>query len=215
MNQEYLAELDRLQQENEELRGQSQGMQQGVSTMFASEDNENLVRWQLDIKEELERIEHLLKKHIPKRDKEGNEYFAEPEEKDQLFNEWGVNEILNILNWYLCKNIILSNFSIEEVQMRCHQFADEFSDFVFNNYEKMGLDDKDKIKHYPIVFINVVNTVEAAYHRAMAGGERESLRTARSIVQSENLSRFGSTTPLVPQQQPRRQFLRPTTWFKT
>ena len=213
MDQNYLAEIDRLQQENEELRGHNQGMQQGVSTMFASEENENLVRWQLDIKEELERIEHLLKKHVPKTDEQGNEYFDEPKKEDQLFNEWGVNEILNILNWYLCKNIILSNFSIEEVQIRCHQFGEELNDFVFNNYEKMGLDNKDKIKHYPMVIVNIINTVEAAYHRAMAGGERESLRTARSIVQSENLSRIGNMNPVM--QQPKRQFLRPQTWFKT
>ncbi len=180
-------------------------------SMFQQEDNENLVKWQLDIKDELVRIEHLLRKHIPKTDKNGDVYYIEPEEKDKLFNERGVNEILNLLAWYLNKNIILSNFSEEDINQRCKQFALFLKDFIFNNYQNFGLDNKDKIKHYPMVVMNVVNTVEAAYNRALNGGERESLRTARHVMQNEPLNAYGQGMA----QQPRSfSLFKPTTWIK-
>ena len=166
-------------------------------TMFRGENTDNLVKWQLDIKEELARIEHLLRKHVPKVDKKtGEMYYAEPEDGEQLFNETGVNEILNILSWYLNKNIILSNFSESEIKQRCKQFSDYLTNFIFNNYQRFGLNTKEKIKHFPMIVMNLVNTVEAAYNRALNGGERESLRTARQVTQQE---------PIYNQQLPQMQ----------
>lgn len=180
--------LEQLKEKIQEAR-ESQATQKPRSpTMFQPSQNENLVRFQLDIKEELARIEHLLRKHIPKIDDDGNMYYANPDEKDKLFNEKGVNEILNILAWYLNKNIILSNFSEDQILQRCDQFHKELTNFIFNNYQEFGLDTKDKIKHFPMVVTNIVNTVEAAYFRAMNGGERESLREARQVTQSEPLN---------------------------
>lgn len=203
---------DLIRKEEEWNEQEDQAPQFSAPSMFQQEDNENLVKWQLDIKDELVRIEHLLRKHIPKTDKNGDIYYVEPAEKDRLFNERGVNEILNLLAWYLNKNIILSNFSEEDINQRCKQFAYFLKDFIFNNYQNFGLDNKDKIKHYPMVVMNVVNTVEAAYNRALNGGERESLRTARHVMQNEPLN------PYMGQGmgQPQKSFslLKPTTWIK-
>ena len=209
----YLAQLEeQVLQERENARLSQQGM---AATMFGGAENENLVKWQLDIKEELQRIEHLLRKHVPKRDSNGQEYFAEPEKKDQLLNEHGVNFILNLLGWYLNKNIILSNFDDEQINLRVHQFARELTNYLHNNYEKMGLNNTDKLKEVPLLVLNLVNTVEAAYNRALHGGERESLRTARSVHQTEPLGGFG-----YPQQQvmpPTKKFslMNPTSWTKS
>jgi len=200
-------ELDKQQQQTKDVQ------QAYASTIFDPADNENLIKWQLSIKEELARIEHLLRKHVPKIDTEGNEYYADPEPGNELFNEVGVNEILVVLNWYLTKNIILSNFSEEQIDMRMHQFGNYFTDFIFNNYEKFGLDNKDKMKHYPMVVMNVINTIEAAYYRALNGGERESLRTARTVTQTEPLGGMNQTQHM-PQfnQQKNFSLFKPTTW---
>lgn len=186
-------------------------------TFFKNEEQDNLIRWQLDIHEELERIEHLLRKHIPKTDKKGRVYFQAPEEKDQLFNETGINEILNLLAWYLNKNILLSNFKEEEIKIRCLQFHTQLTDFIFNNYQKFGLDNQEKIKHYPMVVMNITNTVEAAYNRALNGGERNSLRTARSVIQNDNMNMMGGmggySGMMIPQQK-KFSLFKPTTWGK-
>jgi hypothetical protein len=211
--EQYLAQLEA--QIAEERARSAQMNQQMASTMFNAEDSENLIRWQLDIKEELERIEHLLRKHIPKRDEDGNEYFIESSKENQLFNETGVQEILNILAWYLNKNIILSNYDADQIDLRVHQFGRALTNFIFLNYEKFGLDTSDKIKHFPMVVLNIVNTVEASYNRALKGGERESLRTARTVMQSEPIGGmgYGSKYPMIkPPTSKKFSLIKPSTW---
>ena len=212
MNQEAMNYISQLETQIQAQEAQKTQMSQSMATMFSKDDNANLVKWQIDIAEELERIEHLLKKHIPKTDeKSGQMYWAEPAKEDKLFNEYGVQEILNILAWYLNKNIILSRFDAEEINIRMNQFSSELIDFIFTNYEKFGLDDKEKIKHFPMVVMNIVNTVEAAYHRALEGGERNSLRTARTVHQTEGVA---MGMPGQGQEQKKFNILKPTTWTR-
>ena len=192
IDEQYLQQMEESIRQSELEKAQMNRTM--ASTMFSSDENENLVKWQLDIKEELERIEHLLRKHIPKRDKNGNEYFINPTKENQLFNEHGVNFILNLLGWYLNKNIILSNFDQEQIDQRVHQFSKELSNYIHNNYEKMGLDNHDKQKEVNMIIMNLVNTIEAAYNRALHGGERESLRTARTVHQNEAMMQRGMPT---------------------
>jgi len=191
MDQDELAYLQQMENQLRIAEDQKVQMSQGIAaTMFNSEQNDNLIKWQLDIKDELERIEHLLRKHIPKIDSKGKEYYIESSSENQLFNENGVQEILNILAWYLNKNIILSNFDEEQINLRVKQFGMFLTDFIFINYERFGLDTPEKIKHFPMVIMNLINTVEAAYNRALNGGERNSLRTARTVTQSEPIGGF-------------------------
>lgn len=181
---------------------------QGSPSMFYPENSENLIKWQLDIKEELTRIEHLLRNHIPKTDSRGNVYYVEPPASEKLFNEKGVNEILNLLNWYLNKNIILSNFSEPTINERCQEFQKRLADLVHNNYQDFGLDTKKKIKHVPMIVMNLTNTVEAAYNRALNGGERESLRTARTVTQNEPMMNQND----ISMQQRKWSPFKPSTW---
>ncbi len=210
--------IEKLEQEIDLQAQNNQAVQQAyASNIFDPTENENLIKWQLSIKDELTRIEHLLRKHVPKVDKDGNEYYAEPDPENQIFNETGVNEILIILSWYLNKNIILSNFSEEQIAMRMHQLGNYLTDFIFNNYENFGMDNKEKIKHYPMIVMNIINTVEAAYNRSLNGGERESLRTARTVTQTEPIGGYGQQQfPHMQGAAPQSKFslFKPTTWSK-
>ncbi len=185
--------------------------QERGATLFGTEYQENLVRWQLDIKEELKRIEQLLRKRIPKYNQDGQEYFIDPKEEDQLFNEHGINFILNLLGWYLNKNFILSNFDEEQINMRVHQFSTELTNYIHNNYQTMGLDTIDKLKEVNMVIMNLVNTIEATYNRALGGGERESLRTARTVHQTEPLGGYQGQNQVQPSSK-KTSFLNPMTW---
>lgn len=208
---EELAQL-RLLEAERQIKREEMSNTRNAPTLFSEENYDNLIKWQLDIKEELARIEHLLRKHVPKTDTEGNIYYEEPTKENQLFNEMGINEIMNLLAWYLNKNIILSNFGEDEIKIRCWQFSQYLSDFIFNNYQKFGLDTKEKIKHYPMIVMNVTNTIEAAYNRALNGGERESLRTARQVHQSEPISNpYGTQNNRFHSQQ-KKSLFKPWTW---
>lgn len=208
--QQYLNYIRGLKNDVEDEKTRAiEARKMAASTMFNSEENQHIVKWQLDVKEELERIEHLLRKHIPKRDSDGNEYFIEAKQVDKVLNEKGVNEILNCLGWYLNKNIILSDFTDDEISLRVEQFGIEFSDFLFNNCEAFGMDTADRKKHYPILVMNVVNMIEAAYHRALYGNERNSFRTNVNVLQSDMNKPSQS---YMPSAQSKFSVMRPWTW---
>jgi len=204
--------------ENELMQSRANGVQANAqlsqlgSVMFDKEENQNLVKWQLDIQEELERIEHLLRGHIPGYDDKGNGVWKESPIEEQVFNDRGVREILKILTWYLNKNFILSNFSEEQIDQRVLQFSYALTDFIFLNYEDFGLNTPEKMKHYPMIIMNIVNTVEAAYNRALHGGERESLRTARTVNQTEPLGNFQNFSSMQGSNKNKFSIFRPTTW---
>ena len=66
-----------------------------------------------------------------------------------------------------------------------YQFAERLRRFIFLNYEEFGLTSDYKMKHFEMIVMNITDMVESAYFRALGGGERESLRTARQVFQSE------------------------------
>lgn len=183
----YIAELEN---ELSTKKVQVGTQQNDMQNMFAISQNENLIKWQLSIEEELARIEHLLRRHIPSIDENHNVIYIESPTTPPIFNEEGIQEILNILAWYLNKNIILSNYEKEEIQLRVYQFHSTFSNFIFLNAKKFGMNTKEKLRYYPMIVTNVVNSVEATYYRAMNGEERESFRTARMVHQTENPSQM-------------------------
>ena len=115
------------------------------------------------------------------------------------FNEFGVQMIMNIMSFYLNRNTILSNYDEKTIEWKILDFGNEIADLIFNRYEDMmitieqKLDEneieferrvsdhlKGKIKYYPMIIKELVDTVHSAYLRAYRGGERESLRTART-----------------------------------
>ena len=66
-----------------------------------------------------------------------------------------------------------------------YQFSERLRRFIFLNYEEFGLTTDYKMKHFEMLVMNIADMVESAYLRALGGGERESLRTARQVFQTE------------------------------
>lgn len=190
MNEEFYQGMQNLQndiqalsQENNQLRGQQQ------ISMFGRQSDENLIKYQLDLKEELQIIEHLLKGHQLKTDNNGNTFYVEPtDERLKPFNEHGVQILLNIISFYLNRNTILSNYDEKVINWKMLDLGYEISDLIFMKYEEMGMDTKEKMKMYPMIIKEILDTVHSAYLRSLNGGERESLRTARTVNQTEPLN---------------------------
>ena len=179
-----------------------------ATTMFQGEEDQNLVRYQLDIEKELLRIERLLRKQIAVRDSKGNIIFQDNPD-NQLFNEKGVTEILNILSWYLSKSLILSCYDDRQINKIMEQFGEELIDFIYTNMEDFGMDTPDKKKHYPMVTMNIINVVDATYRRALNGRELDSLKTARIVNQTEPLGK-NIMYPQINKQ--RFNIINPKTW---
>lgn len=71
---------------------------------------------------------------------------------------------------------------------------------------------KEKMKHFETAIKPLIDAIHSSYLRALHGGERESLRSARILTQTESPMSMGN-----PMQQmiPQKKFhlLNPTTWF--
>lgn len=164
----------------------------------SSNDQQNmLVEWQLNLDKEFELIHHQLRGHVIKRrESDDTEYWAESDDKEQsLLNEKGAQEVEKVIRNYLNKNLLLSDFTEAEINQRMFSFAERIRRFIYLNYEEFGLTTYYKQKHFEMLVMGIVDMVEAAYHRAKDGAERQSLTTIRSIIQQESVD---NTRPQLP-----------------
>jgi len=207
-----------LQTENEKLKGNNTNLHTNLTAQGAVEQNQqNLIQWQLDIGQELEFISHQLRGHVIKRDKQGNEFWAEPEDDEQkIFNERGAQEIEKVIRNYLIKNVLLSNYGIKEINQRVQQFANRIRRFIFLNFEEFGMDTPYKQKHFEMIVMNITDQVEAAFLRAMGGEERESLRRNIHITQTGTMGGqpYIPSVPTSSYQRGGGSKLNPVNWFR-
>ncbi len=226
---ELFAAVDSLSADLQEERIKSSQLHRAATGMAgASYGDQNLIEWQLDLSKELELVGHQLRGHVIERDKEGNEYWAEPKmvitndkgEKEEvideeriLLNERGAQEIEKIIRNYLNRNTLLSNYDEPTIKNRLMQFADRLRRFIFLNYEEFGLTTDYKMKHFEMLVMNITDMVESAYYRALHGGERESLRTARQVTQIDNPRKEVNYAGITGGQQQKSRW-NPSTWLK-
>lgn len=177
-------QLDQVKQAYESAMKQREQAIINQTSAFKPGNNNDLVKWQLELDNILERIDHLLRGHKLKF-KEGNLIWTEPDDdEEKIFNDYGVNEILRILSMYLNRNTILSNYTEEMIEFKVYDIGNEMSDLILNKYEDMGLNTKKKMIIYPMIIRELIDIIHSSYLRALKGGERESLREARTVTQT-------------------------------
>ena len=168
------------------------------SSMYGGTQDPNLIVWQLELDNILERIEHLLRGDILREDKEGNIRYIKPKDKSLIvLNDYGVQLIMNIISFYLNRNTILSNYKDLRIFEILYDLGNELGDLVYINYEKMGLDIVEKKSRSSVLIMNILHMIESAYNRALGGEEQKSLRTARIVTQTQPL---GNPNMIQPQQ---------------
>lgn len=132
--------------EQEELQtSYNQTMRQQDPRMFAQQSafspvsQDNLIKWQLELDNILERAEHILRGDALVHEG-GHLIWKKQEHSDnQIMNEYGVQEVLRILSMYLNRNTILSDYEPEEIEWKVLDFGRELNDLFFMKYEEMGL----------------------------------------------------------------------------
>lgn len=133
--QRYVALLSQ-QLEQEQIKRMQVENQFSQSSPSLDQGNAGLVEYQLNIKEELEKIHHLLSGHIIKKDSKNNEYWAEPDDdRLKVFSDYGVKRIMNIVEFYINKNTLLSNYDEETINWKVRDFGIALADLIFTQYE--------------------------------------------------------------------------------
>lgn len=201
-------ELQALKVENAQVK-----KEYGQISMFGGGDNENLIKYQLDLNEDLERVDHLLRGHTLKHNKDGELVWMNLDDNSfRPFNEFGVDMLMKIISFYLNRNTILSNYSEEMINWKIKDLGDEIADLIFMEYDAMGMDTPEKKKQYPMIVRELIDTVHSAYLRALGGGERDSLRTARHVSQTDNPMMQMMNQGKIPTA--KRSIFKPTSWMK-
>jgi len=127
----YIKEAQ-LRADEEKIRGDQQ------EVMIAANDK-SMIAEQLDLGEELERIDYLLRGYVIERnDETGETAWVKPEDKDMIIlSDYGVHLIRNTIAWYLNKNTLLSNYDDKTINVKMEDFASDLNDTIFMEYEKV------------------------------------------------------------------------------
>lgn len=159
MEQAELDYLRAVQMEGQENKlKNSQLAHAAANSLFLGNQNQNLIEWQLELDNILERVDHLLRGHVLEFDGRGNVIWNKPKDKRLIvFTEYGVQELLRHLSMYLNRNTILSNYDEPTINWKVLDFGNRLIDLIFRKYEDMFYvpegEDFDKI-----FFDYVVNT---------------------------------------------------------
>ncbi len=181
-----------------------------TSSMYGGQQQENLIVFQLELDNIMERIEHLLKGDILREDAEGNLTYTVPKDTTLIvLNDYGVQLIMNVISFYLNRNTILSNYKDDRIFEILYDLGFELADLVYINYEKMGLDTVEKRSRSSVLIMNILHMIESTYNRSLGGEERESLRTARVVTQSQPLGGGGIQMQQPMMEKKRRWSLNP------
>lgn len=135
-------EEERLRQEqyetDEQMRShlEKQQIAQAQRTAFEQQQNTGMVKEQLDLAPELERIENLLRGKFQTTDEYGEIVWKDPINKQNIIlTEEGIQFILNSISWYLNKNLLLSNYDEETINSKMEDYSISLSDLLFMRSE--------------------------------------------------------------------------------
>ena len=100
------------------------------------EAEKNLAESQLDVEETLTKIHHLLKQDALKVNDEGIlEWKPIDDEKKRVLTDEGVDRIMQVIQSYINKETLLSNFDDKMIARRMLEFSLSFSALIFLKYE--------------------------------------------------------------------------------
>lgn len=113
-------------------------------------------------------------------------------------NEYGVQEVMNILSMYITKETFLSYYKEERIYEILGDLGDALNKFFLINSKIIGLDTEYKKTKYPMIVITILHAVENAYRRALMGNENRGTREGIVISQHQPLGGGMGGFPTLP-----------------
>jgi len=173
---------------------------------FATRQDENIIRWQLELNDILERAEHILRGDVPKFREGHIVWEANPHPQLNALNEQGVAECMKVLSMYINRNTILSDYDNAEINIKVFDFSRAINNLIFMRDTEFGMDTEDKRKNYEMLVTELKDIVHSAYKRALMGAEKRSLREMISVSQSTNTtSQLGGGVTVNQNGQPQKE----------
>jgi len=178
--------------EKEELSGSYGNIQQqrgndprqnSQLSSFSAKTEDNIVRWQLELNDILERAEHILRGDVPTF-KDGHIIWDKnPHPEKNPLNDEGVAEIMKILSMYVNRNKVLADYTNEEINIKVFDFGRALNNLIFMRDYEMGMDTEEKRKNYEMLVTELKDIIHDTYKRALDGAEKRSLREMITVSQ--------------------------------
>jgi len=105
------------------------------------EDNvRGTISEQLDLDDQLEKIGYLLKGWVQEVDEMKGKTWVEPKDNEmKILSDYGVHLIKNVIQFYLNKNTLLSNYDEQTINSKMEDFSNSLNDDIFMEYDKVFL----------------------------------------------------------------------------
>lgn len=155
---------------------------------FSTRQEDNIVRWQLELNDILERAEHILRGDIPKFQDGHIIWQKNPHPEQNFLNERGVQEIMKILSLYVNRNKVLSDYTNKEINFKVFDFGRALNNLIFMKDAEFGMDTEDKRKNYEMIVTEIKDIVHDTYKRALEGAEKRLLHSMIHVTQSTQTS---------------------------
>lgn len=105
---------------------------------FNQQEEKSMVKEQLDLSEEIARIDYLIKGWSLEPGDDGRLVWKAPTDKEMIiFSEYGIHLIRNTVCWYLNKNLLLSNFDEDTIRKKMWDFTNDLIDTIFMEYDRV------------------------------------------------------------------------------
>jgi len=117
------------------------GQSQQELQMMEQANQMNSINEQLDLGDVLDRMHNLLRGYILKKDDKGVTKWMKPENNDLIvLSDYGVSYVMQMLQAYLTKNTLLSNYDDKQINTKMEDFSITLVDDIFMEYDKMFLE---------------------------------------------------------------------------
>lgn len=156
------------------------------SIKFDDDERDDLTRFQVDLSKTKSDIAHWLNGDMPDENDKGKITWKVNDKPEfRVLNEFGVREVMRIINMYLTKDVILSNLKEEVINQIAGTIGEEINDLFFTKYDEIGLDTDSKLKNYSSIVITLSHIIYITLMRAKDGKERQGITENRIVNQTE------------------------------
>jgi len=124
-----------------------------------------------------------------------------PDPKRINLNDYGVQEVMNILSMYITKETFLSWYKEERIYEILGDLGNQLNKFFLINSKQIGLDTEYKKTKYPLIIVTIIHAVENAYRRALLGSENKGTREGIIVTQHQGVG----NQPYMPLPSPRKK----------
>jgi hypothetical protein len=193
---EYEQELKRQQLEADQAK-----LSQTRQDVMLQDQDKGMISEQLDVSEILNNMYYLLKGYVLKQEpKSGFMQWSKPETNDMIIlSDYGVNYVLGVVQWYVNKNTLLSNYEDEIILSKMEDIATTLADNLFMDYENMFCQPTDEDCKIEIEN-RIKKKVEHEVFTKKIMGEKYDDKEIRTRVLNEMKPRFERELIVIKQQ---------------